>query len=128
MKLWFGAPSGVGRFSLGNVADMGPGQAYELARQKLAVVRETGECPSRQEARSELLLELKRVTLADCFAAYIDDLEKMVRNKKVKPASVRAVQDSLARFTRAEVGLADKAILRLTDRDIHQAFENLRKS
>lgn len=63
-------PSGVRRFSLGNVADMGAEQAYELARQKLAVVRETGEHPSRQEARSEHLLELKGVTLADCFAAY----------------------------------------------------------
>ncbi|WP_312682652.1 hypothetical protein [Stenotrophomonas chelatiphaga] len=104
-------PSGVRRLSLGNVADMGPEQAYELARQKLAVVRETGEHPSRQEARSEHLLELKGVTLADCFAAYIKDLEKKVRNKKAKPASVRAVQDSLARFARAEVGLADKAIL-----------------
>ncbi|WP_228735588.1 integrase [Xanthomonas euvesicatoria] len=121
-------PSGVRRFSLGNVADMGPEQAYELARQKLAVVRETGEHPSRQEARSEHLVELKGLTLADCFAVYIEDLEKRVRNKKAKPASVRAVQDSLARFARAEVGLADKAILRLTDRDIHQAFENLRKS
>ncbi|KTF40812.1 hypothetical protein [Xanthomonas translucens] len=121
-------PSGVRRFSLGNVADMGPEQAYELARQKLAVVRETGEHPSRQEARSEHLVELKGVTLADCFAAYVEELEKRVRNKKAKPASVRAVQDSLARFARAEVGLADKAILRLTDRDIHLAFENLRKS
>ncbi|MCT8356607.1 integrase [Xanthomonas citri] len=107
---------------------MGSEQAYELARQKLAAVRETGEHPSRQAARSEHLLELKGVTLADCFAAYIEDLEKKVRNKKAKPASVRAVQDSLARFARAEVGLADKAILRLTDRDIHQAFENLRRS
>lgn len=121
-------PSGVRRFSLGNVADMGPERAYELARQKLAVVRQTGEHPSRQEARSEHLLELKGVTLADCFAAYIEDLEKKVRNKKAKPASVRAVQDSLARFARAEVGLADKAILRLTDQDIHQAFDNLRRS
>lgn len=69
-------PSGVRRFSLGNVADMGPEQAYELARQKLAVVRETGEHPSRQEARSEHLLELKGVILAHCFAAYIEDLNK----------------------------------------------------
>ncbi|HBZ46106.1 MAG TPA: integrase [Stenotrophomonas sp.] len=121
-------PSGVRRFSLGNVADMGPEQAYELARKKLAVVRETGEHPSRQEARSEHLLELREVTLADCLAVYIEELEKKVRNKKAKPTSVRAVQDSLARFARAEVGLADKAILRLTDRDIHQAFENLRRS
>ncbi len=59
-------PVGVRRFSLGSVTDIGPEQAYELARQKLAVVRETGQHPSTEEVRAEYLVELKRATLADC--------------------------------------------------------------
>lgn len=57
-------PSGGRRFSLGNVADMGPEQAYELARQKLAVVRETGQHRSRQDVRTGHLVELRGVRLA----------------------------------------------------------------
>ncbi|GAB3055958.1 hypothetical protein GCM10027214_19440 [Stenotrophomonas tumulicola] len=121
-------PAGVRRFSLGSVTDIGPEQAYGLARQKLAVVRETGEHPSKEEARAEQLVELKGLTLADCFAAYVDDLRKRVRNKKAKPASIRAIQDSLARFARPEVGLADRPILQLLDKDIHRAFDSLRRS
>ena len=121
-------PSGVRRFSLGNVADMGPEQAYELARQKLAVVRETGEHPSKADARAEQLVELRGLTLADCFTVYVDDLQKRVRNKKAKPASIRAIQDNLARLTRPEVGLADRPILQLMDKDIHRAFDSLRRS
>lgn len=121
-------PAGVRRFSLGSVTDIGPEQAYELARRKLAVVRETGEHPSKEEARAEQLVELKGLTLADCFAAYVEDLQKRVRNKKAKPASIRAIQDSLARFARPEVGLADKPILQLLDKDIHRAFDGLRRS
>lgn len=68
MKSWFEGPQGFGGSPWG-MWRHGPEQAYELARQKLAVVRETGGHPSRQEARSEHLLELKGVTLADCFAA-----------------------------------------------------------
>lgn len=67
----------------------------------MAIVRETGEHPSRQGARSEHVVELKGVALADCLAAYIEDLEKRVRNKKAEPGSARAVQDSLARGLRA---------------------------
>ncbi len=121
-------PAGVRRFSLGSVTDIGLEQAYELARRKLAVVRETGEHPSKEEARAEQLVELKGLTLADCFAAYVEDLQKRVRNKKAKPASIRAIQDSLARFARPEVGLADKPILQLLDKDIHRAFDSLRRS
>lgn len=43
-RLWFVA------YLWGSVTDIGPEQAYELARRKLAVVRETGEYPSKKEA------------------------------------------------------------------------------
>ncbi|MGV7204480.1 integrase [Xanthomonas citri] len=121
-------PQGVRRFSLGNVTDIGLEEAYAEARKKLAVLRETGDNPVHHEALKTKRTKLKAVTVADCLQVYLDDLQKRVVSKKAKPASVRALSDSLNRLARPEVGLADKQLLRLTDDDIQRAFHALRRS
>ncbi len=121
-------PQGVRRFSLGNVTDMGLEEAYASAREKLAVLRETGDNPVRHQALKEQREGLRDATLADCFQVYLEDLTRRVAAKKAKPASVQAVADSLARLSRPEVALASKRVSQINDQDVREAFEALRKS
>lgn len=121
-------PDGVRRFSLGNVTDMGLEEAYEEARSKLRIVKETGSSPAQFEAATRDRAVFERITVEECFLLYIADLEEAVAKKLKKAASVTALKDSLARLKRPEVGIAQREVRGLNETIIKAAFGALRKS
>lgn len=123
------------RFTLGNVSDMGLDEAREACREHLALLKETGKNPVHVK-RQQLLESLERepekefgdLTLREALECYIAHLDARAKNKKIKPASVDAVRDSLARLSRPTVGLADKTLNQLQLEVIQQAFDACRIS
>ena len=66
--------------------------------------------------------------MADCFDVYIADMKDRVTKRLVKQSSLTALEDSLARLSRPEVGFAQRAVADVTDDDVEAAFDALRKS
>lgn len=66
--------------------------------------------------------------MADCFAVYIADVADRVSKRLVKQSSLTALEDSLARLARPEVGFAQLPVVDVTDQDVEAAFDALRKS
>lgn len=99
------------RFTLGNVSDMGLDEARDACREHLALLKETGKNPVHVK-RQQLLESLEResekefgdLTLREALERYIAHLDARAKNKKIKPASVDAVRDSLARLLRPRLG------------------------
>ncbi|WP_279583689.1 hypothetical protein ACE15N_06400 [Xanthomonas campestris pv. passiflorae] len=125
-------PTGIRRFSLGNVTDMGLDEAYEVAKGHLSVLRQTGTNPVQQE-RAELRAKRRDkrsedITLRQCMELYIERMRERARKKKVKQVSVEAVRSSLARLERPEVGLADLKIRDTRTEDVVRGYDALRKS
>ncbi|CAD1789466.1 integrase [Xanthomonas arboricola pv. juglandis] len=125
-------PTGIRRFSLGNVTDMGLDEAYEVAKGHLSVLRQTGTNPVQQE-RAELRAKRRDkrsedITLRQCMELYIERMGERARKKKVKQVSVEAVRSSLARLERPEVGLADLKIRDTRTEDVVRGYDALRKS
>lgn len=117
-------PSGVHRFSLGNVADQGLEEAYAEARKKLHIVKATGDSPQAFEATRRAQESIKHVTVEECLERYVEYLTRQGR----KASSVQSARDSLARLSRPEVGIANKQVRDLRDDHIEAAFHALRKS
>ncbi|MBB3823450.1 hypothetical protein FHT03_003537 [Xanthomonas arboricola] len=125
-------PTGIRRFSLGSVTDMGLDEAYEVAKGHLSVLRQTGTNPVQQE-RAELRAKRRDkrsedITLRQCMELYIERMGERARKKKVKQVSVEAVRSSLARLERPEVGLADLKIRDTRTEDVVRGYDALRKS
>ncbi|MBO9878726.1 integrase, partial [Xanthomonas sp. D-99] len=125
-------PTGIRRFSLGNVTDMGLDEAYEVAKGHLSMLRQTGTNPVQQE-RAELRAKRRDkrsedITLRQCMELYIERMGERAKKKKVKQVSVEAVRSSLARLERPEVGLADLKIRDTRTEDVVRGYDALRKS
>lgn len=123
---------GVRRFALGNVTDMGLEEAYSVARELIQELKASGENPKTRAARASQQQQevgrLARLTVSDCFDVYIADMRDRVAKRLVKQSSLTALEDSLARLSRPEVGFAQRAVADVTDDDVEAAFEALRKS
>ncbi len=120
--------NGFVRFSLGSVNDMGLDEAYEEARKKLGVLKETGDNPKRKAALDAVLSNRKSITVEACFLALIEDMTWRAKKKQIKASSVDGVRDSLARLQRPEVGLAGMQVRDITEKVALNAFETLRLS
>lgn len=64
---------------------MGLEEAYASAREKLAVLRETGDNPVRHQALKEQREGLRDATLADCFQVYLEDLTRRWLQRRPSP-------------------------------------------
>ena len=106
-------PNGVRRFALGNVTDMGLAEAHEKAREQVAILLSTGENPKVHQAKArEAAQSIKRlasITVRECMDAYLADMEERMALGQVKPNSVEAYRDSIARLDRPEVAMAVEA-------------------
>lgn len=125
-------PSGVRRFALGNVTDMGLAEAHEKAREQVAILLSTGENPRAHQAKVRQATQtnerLANITVHECMAAYLADMEERLARGQVKANSVEAYRDSMARVARPEVGLADRIVKDLREADIKKAYVAMRKS
>ena len=125
-------PNGVRRFALGNVTDMGLAEAHEKAREQVAILLSTGENPKAHQAKvrqaTQTSERLANITVHDCMAAYLADMEERLARGQVKANSVGAYRDSMARLARPEVGLADRVVKELREADIKTAYVAMRKS
>lgn len=116
------------RIALGSVQELSLARAHELAGAQRHHIRQTGLDP-RDTVRTEVARQRARgMTVGDALRAYIAYLEDRMARGKAKAGGVGGVKDSLARLEREEVGLADKAIASLTDKDILEAWGRLRHS
>lgn len=111
-------PRGVRRFSLGSVFDKGLDQAFEEARKSIDVVKKTGDNPKQVERLLARQGELADYTVGDCMKEYIAFLQRKADNKKLKQVSVTAVENSLSRLEREEVGIANKVVRKLDETDV----------
>ena len=103
-----GAGKGVvKRMTLGSVLEMTMAEAEEKARKARKSIQENGESPKREEAIQEIVLAARRMTVRGCLALYIEDLRQRHKNGHIQENSVLAVEASLRRIERPEVGLAD---------------------
>lgn len=117
------------RVALGSVDDMSIEQAHAKAREHLAYIVESGgESPRRKQESDQAIADLRRITVRQCLDRYIARMRAQVDAGKRKANSTKAVENSLARLARAEVGLADKAIRNLDRDTIVRAWNNLRTS
>lgn len=125
-------PNGVRRFALGNVTDMGLAEAHEKARQQVAILLSTGENPKAHQAKAreaaQNIERLANITVHECMAAYLADMEDRLARGQVKANSVEAYRDSMARLARPEVGMADRIVKDLREKDIKAAYVAMRKS
>lgn len=116
------------RIALGSVQELKLDRAHELAGAHRHHIRQTGLDP-RETVRTEVARQRARgMTVGDALRAYIQHLEERRARGKAKAGGVEGVKDSLARLEREEVGLADKSIASLTDKDIVEAWDRLRHS
>lgn len=116
------------RIALGSVQDLTVARAHELAGAQRHHIRQTGEDP-RTRVRTEVARQRARgMTVGDALRTYIAHLEDRMARGKAKAGGVHGVKDALARLERPEVGLADRAIVELTDADILGAWNALRHS
>lgn len=116
------------RFKIGSVNDLSIEQAHEAARQKLAVLKETGDNPRRQEKLEAKRESIQRLTVAGCFEVYLAELRARLPKGLVKQVSIDAVSDSLARLSRPEVGLAGKQVRDLAEEAVMAAWDAVRRS
>lgn len=111
---------------------MGLDEAYSVARELLQELKASGENPKLRAARASQRQQddrrLDRLTVADGFDVYIADMRDRVAKRLVKQSSLTALEDSLARLARPEVGFAQRAVTDVTDEGVEVAFEALRKS
>lgn len=125
-------PKGVRRFALGNATDMGLTEAYEKARAHLAILMDTGENPKAHQAKvrrvEESIERLASITVRQCMASYLADMEDRLARGLVKANSVSAYKDSMARLARPEVALADRTVKELREADIRKAYQAMRRS
>lgn len=116
------------RLALGSVQELTLSRAHELAAAQRQHIRQTGEDP-RERVRIEVARQSARgLTVGEALENYIAWLEDRVRRGKAKEGGVHGVRDTLARLQREEVGLANRAIVSLTDADILGAWDKLRHS
>lgn len=116
------------RLALGSVQELTLARAHELAGAQRQHIRQTGEDP-RDRVRTEVARQRARgMTVGDALRAYIAHLEDRLARGKAKKGGVDGVKDSLMRLERSEVGLADKAIVELTDAEILIAWNRLRQT
>lgn len=116
------------RIALGSVQELSLARAHELAGVQRHHIRQTGLDP-RDTVRTEVARQRARgMTVGDALRAYIQHLEERLVRGKGKAGGVEGVKDSLARLEREEVGLADRSIASLTDKDILEAWDRLRHS
>lgn len=116
------------RIALGSVQELSLARAHELAGAQRHHIRQTGLDP-RDTVRTEVARQRARgMTVGDALRAYIQHLEERLVRGKAKAGGVEGVKDSLARLEREEVGLADRSIASLTDKDILEAWDRLRHS
>lgn len=116
------------RIALGSVHELTLARAHELAGAQRHHIRQTGEDP-RERIRIEA--ERQRAqgkTVGDALREYIAHLEDKQARGKAKEGGVAGVRDSLMRLERAEIGLADRAIVSLEDEDLLNAWNALRHS
>jgi len=117
------------RVSLGSINDYDTlDRAHDEARKKLAYILEKGESPKRQEAIQAHIDSARKVTVEEAMQRYIKRLEGRAEKKKIKPVSVQAVRDSLARLSRQEVALASMQIRDLTRPVLIKGWANVRQS
>lgn len=117
------------RVSLGSINDFDTlDRAHDEARKKLAYILEKGESPKRQEAIQAHIESARQVTVEEAMQRYIKRLEARVEFKKIKPVSVQAVRDSLARLSRSEVALASMQIRDLTRPVLMKGWADVRQS
>lgn len=125
-------PNGVRRFALGNVTDMGLAEAHEKAREQVAILLSTGENPKVHQAKAreaaQSIKQLAKITVRECMAAYLADMEERLAQGQVKANSVEAYRDSMARLARPEVAMADRVVKELREADIKTAYVAMRKS
>ncbi|WP_448670486.1 integrase [Pseudoxanthomonas mexicana] len=114
------------RVALGSANDMTLERAHELARQKLAVILETGESPKRQEAIAANAHGIRTITVRECMQRYIQRLDGKVEKRTGKAKSVDGARNSLARLERPEVGLADRQVRDLDGATLLAAWDGLR--
>ncbi len=116
------------RFVIGSVDDLSVEQAHEQARQKIAILKETGDHPGRQQKIEASRQSVRRITVAECFEAYVTALKEKPEDKKVKPASIKAVEDSLARLQRLEVSIGHLQVRDLDEKAVNAAWKAVRRS
>lgn len=116
------------RISLGSVNELSLATAHELANTQRAHIRQTGEDPRERVKVTSAQQAMKRKTVREAMKDYIADLEDKRINNKVKASSVRAVELSLERLARKDVGLADREIGTLRDEDVVKGWYALRHS
>lgn len=116
------------RISLGSVNELSLATAHELANTQRAHIRQTGEDPRERVKVTSAQQAMKRKTVREAMKDYIADLEDKRINNKVKASSVRAVELSLERLARKDVGLADQEIGTLRDEDVVKGWYALRHS
>jgi hypothetical protein len=116
------------RLSLGSVQELSLAKAHELAAAKRSFIRSTGEDPRQALRTAEAVQEARGFTVGQALRGYIRFLEEQQGRGKTKPAGVKGAQDSLARLSREEVGLADSPIAALTDEALKAAWHRVRHS
>lgn len=116
------------RFTIGSVDDLSIEQAHEIARKQVAVLKETGDNPRRQEKLEARRETVRRITVSGCFEVYLAELRSRLAKGQVKQVSIDAVADSLARLSRPEVGLAGKQVRDLAEEDVKAAWDAVRSS
>lgn len=101
------------KFVVGKVNDMTLVEAHDLARAMWAdVVASEGRTPKKVQQDKRAQRAMKSATVADAFARYIEHLK--TRSERAKEVSLDAVNDSLERLSRPEVGLAEMEIRQLS--------------
>lgn len=105
-----GQGSKTKRETLGNVQTLTLEEAYRKAVDARQVIRATGESPKRSKQVHESALEARQMTVGKALERYIRSLEERMSNNQVKPASVKAVENSLSRIKRAGVQLHEVEI------------------
>jgi hypothetical protein len=116
------------RLSLGSVQELSLAKAHEKAAAQRSFIRSTGEDPRLALRSAEAAQAARGLTVGQALQGYIRFLEEQQGRGKTKAAGVKGAQDSLARLSRPEVGLADVAITALTDDGLKTAWNRVRHS
>ena len=118
---WFGAERRGPPLCVGQRHGHGAGRGLPVARELIQELKASGENPKTRAARASQQQQedgrLARLTVADCFDVYIADMKDRVTKRLVKQSSLTALEDSLARLSRPEVGFAQRAVADVTDDD-----------
>ena len=116
------------RIALGSVQELTLARAHELAGAQKHHIRQTGEDPRETVRRETARQRAQGKTIGQALEEYVAHLEDLLREGKKKAGGVHGVKDTLARFKRKEVGLADLPIALTSDQQILDGWDRLRHS